>query len=195
MTRITMPLIAVIVAGVATTSCGATASESTQPQAGGSIAAAPASGGAGAKDTTASTARASSLQFEATAQLNSSGAAAVQTTLQVRNTDVAKARLEWDDCLATRPDHVRAYRVDSAGMTSGLAWDSFAAYAKSGCDLVGHFTVLDAGGLYAWSRTIPVRDILGDSLPAGRYAVTVEPNGLGPSPRPAIAVGTFDLAP
>lgn len=113
----------------------------------------------------------------------------VYVSLNLRNRADTTARIYWGECASTGPLVVRASRTGN----STPAWSSLDAYAKVICDLVRHYADVAPGQHWEYDRTIPVRDILGDSLAAGSYAFTASAQFLEPGFSNSISAGVLTL--
>lgn len=113
----------------------------------------------------------------------------VELSLTVTNRADTTARIYWGDCASTGPLVVRVTRQGS----STPVWNSLDAYAKVICDLVRHYADVAPGQQWEYDRTIPVRDILGDSLPAGSYTFTASAQFLEPGFSSSIPAGVLAL--
>jgi len=115
----------------------------------------------------------------------------VQVRLRVLNIGADTQTVGWNHCMQTGPANaIRAYLPG----TRQLAWDWFPAYAKSPCDLLPYGKLLNPGdSVVIWGR-VPMADILGDSLAAGPYDLTLTPKYLEPSAPEEIPLGRLTLA-
>lgn len=97
----------------------------------------------------------------------------VQGELVVHNLSGASRDIAWteDGCDANAGVRLRVYRL--VGGQQVLAWDSSLLPAQAGCQPQTIRTTIAAGGSDSFQATYHVADILGDSLPAGSYVVTV----------------------
>lgn len=117
----------------------------------------------------------------------------VQGGLVVRNTSGTSRDIAWTEngCDANAGVRLRAYRL--VGGQPVLAWDSSLLPAQPGCQPQTIRTTIAAGGSDAFQATYHVADILGDSLPAGSYVVTVTSDLQAPTLPQELPEGTLVL--
>lgn len=136
-----------------------------------------ACGGATTQATTAG------LRYEATTELGTSSVLGlgagptVLATLVITNVGDTTQRISWSDCYTGGPVWLRAYQVNG---DRKLVWDANRAFADLYCDLVGHYRDVQPGAHWQFTLPVPVRKILGDSLPNGSYSFTVSAAALEP---------------
>jgi hypothetical protein len=107
----------------------------------------------------------------ATAGITPVGGKSVQTTLTIQNDQPTAQTLRWSiDCGGFGAVVVRAYRV--SGSTRTLVWRSDALPRQLGCASQLLQRTLNPGDQLSLNATYSVAAILGDSLPAGTYAIT-----------------------
>ncbi|MDB4874937.1 MAG: hypothetical protein JWM41_1383 [Gemmatimonadetes bacterium] len=122
----------------------------------------------------------------ATSILASGNARAVYATLTVTNGAAAARTLSWGyDCAGAGALRVRAYRV--AGGTRAIAWDSDRLPRMLGCLTQLAERTLGPGEATAIHQSIAVASILGDSLAAGPYELTVTAETTPPLPLEVVA--------
>lgn len=115
----------------------------------------------------------------------------VQVRLRVLNIGADTQTVGWDHCMQTGPANaIRAYLPG----TRQLKWDWFPAYAASACDLLPYVKLLNPGDSVVIRGHVPTADMLGDSLAAGPYDLTLTPKYLEPSAPEEISLGRFTLA-
>lgn len=99
---------------------------------------------------------------------------AVLLTLSITNAGTAPVEISYTGCPLGNPIRLRVYPSTQAGSgTTPTLWDSMLAYKDTPCSLVGAKVGIAPGTTTTLSRTIPISDILGDSLKAGQYDLLV----------------------
>ena len=101
-------------------------------------------------------------------------APAVAATLTVKNAADTTGRIYWAECPSNGPLVIFAYVHGSTTST----WNATDAYRRVSCFLVRYYADIAPGKTWQHTTTIPVRDILADSLAAGRYRLTGSAKGL-----------------
>jgi hypothetical protein len=96
--------------------------------------------------------------------------------LWMTNVSADTLRVQYGDCQAGTPVWRRLYRPGA----SVPAWDSEVAYREVVCFLNLRHHLIQVGDSFALTLPSAVSDILGDSLPAGDYDLTVTPRHLYP---------------
>ncbi len=132
------------------------------------------------------------MRLTATAELthdSTTSAPAFAATLTVTNVADTTVRVFWAECPSNGPFVLFAY----APGKSTAVWDATDAYAKVNCFAVRHYADIPARQTWQHSVTVPTRDILGDSLPAGRYHLTGSAKWLEPGFPQELSLGDFDI--
>jgi hypothetical protein len=135
------------------------------------------------------------LRYEASTQpADSSGwgkAPTVLATLIVTNLADTTQHLRWADCVTGGPVRLRAYST-----LGGLrrVWDSNWAYPGFDCILILHGRDVPPGGQWQFTLPVQVSRILGDSLPLGTYAFTVDAQELEPGKTGELPAGQLTLS-
>lgn len=114
---------------------------------------------------------------------------AVLARLVVTNTADTSQRLLWTPCWTAGPIWLRAYLAG----TTRVAWDSNIAYRSRACFLVLKYRDVSPGAKWEYVSTIPVQDILGDTLPSGVYSFTITASQLQPANRAELPAGELTL--
>lgn len=96
----------------------------------------------------------------------------VYASLTLENVGAIQKSMSWGvDCTGAGALLVKAYR--QIGTAQVLAWNSASLPRTVGCPTQLVSRTLNPGDPLTLQQTIPVAAILGDSLPAGPYALTV----------------------
>ena len=136
----------------------------------------------------------SALRYEASTQLaDSSGwgkAPTVMATLTITNLADTTQHFRWSDCVTGGPVRLRAY---STLRDPRRVWDSNWAYPGIYCILVLHGRDVPPGGQWQFTLPVQVSRILGDSLPLGTYAFTVDAQALESGRTGELSAGQLTL--
>jgi hypothetical protein len=108
----------------------------------------------------------------ATASIAPFNGRSVYAILTVENIGALQQSMSWGvDCAGAGALLVKAYR--QVGTAQVLAWNSASLPRTLGCPTQLVSRALNPGDQLTLQQTIPVATILGDSLPAGPYTLTV----------------------
>jgi hypothetical protein len=107
-----------------------------------------------------------------TSVLASGSERSMYASLAITNVSLTTQTLSWGfDCSGAGALRIRAYRATGGAHT--LVWDSDKVRRQLGCLTQLVQRVLNPGDAATIAQYIPVASILGDSLPAGSYDVTI----------------------
>jgi hypothetical protein len=138
---------------------------------------------------TESQSRAREFHETATVSIAPFNGRSVYATFTVENVGAVEQPLTWGvDCTGAGGLLLKAYR--QIGAEQMLAWSSGLLPRTVGCPTQLVSETLRPGGQLTLHQTVPVATILGDSLPAGSYALTIAVLTTPPLDS-AIAVGSF----
>lgn len=132
------------------------------------------------------------LLLTATASMTrdlATSAPAVAATLTVKNASDTTGRIYWAECPSNGPLVVFAY----ANGSTTPKWNSTDAYRRVACFLVRYYADIAPGRTWQHTITMPVSDILADSLPAGRYRLTGSAKWLEPGFPQELSLGELEL--
>lgn len=117
----------------------------------------------------------------------------LQGRLAVRNTSGARQPIAWtsNGCDTNTGVRLRVYRL--VGGQQLLAWDSSLLPAQPGCPDQTIRGTLAPGDSVVFQETYHLDQVLGDSLPAGSYVVTVTSGLVAPELPRELPMGTLTL--
>ncbi len=130
-----------------------------------------------------------SVSFSAHAVVVPGPPPALRATLTATNLGGSTVSLEFGLC-PTDPVLVRIYETPEGG--AGLVWDAGVAYANAVCGAGLKSERLEPKQSSAFTATVPLQMILGDTIKSGEYAIEVEPTFLD-VPKNPVSAGTVLL--